>query len=188
GLARHSVLAKLVLARWHARLMRRLHEDALDPRSEAVAVSAGIVQAMRADAAARGARFLLVLLPSEIDLGRLRRRAGYREQWRAIAAVVARDGVACVDLADALVAAPAARPPRRRDRALRLRDGPRDRGCADGAGTPCPSRRRGGRSARAPCLLQVHELPRRTGVAALRCVAPAARVRHRAAARHLVLH
>src|SRR5205814_3889400 len=51
GLARHSVLAKLVLARWHARLMRRLHEDALDPRSEAVAVSAGIVQAMRADAA-----------------------------------------------------------------------------------------------------------------------------------------
>ena len=109
GLARHSVLAKLVLARWHARLMRRLHEDALDPRSEAVAVSAGIVQAMRADAAARGARFLLVLLPSEIDLGRLRRRAGYREQWRAIAAVVARDGVACVDLADALVAAPAER-------------------------------------------------------------------------------
>ena len=109
GLARHSVLAKLVLARWHARLMRRLHEDALDPRSEAVAVSAGIVQAMRADAAARGARFLLALLPSEIDLGRLRRRAGYREQWRAIAAVVARDGVACVDLADALVAAPAER-------------------------------------------------------------------------------
>src|SRR5438876_250292 len=38
GLARHSVLAKLVLARWHARLMRRLHAAALDPRSEAAAV------------------------------------------------------------------------------------------------------------------------------------------------------
>jgi hypothetical protein len=109
GLAARSVLAKLVLARWHAALIRRRHEQALDPGSEAVAVSARIAQAMRAEAAARGARFLLVLLPSELDLGRLRRRRAYRDQWRAIATAVARDGVACIDLADALLSAPADR-------------------------------------------------------------------------------
>ena len=109
GLLARSVLVKFVLARWHAALMRRRQERALDPGSEAIAVSARIVQTMRAEAAARGARFLLVLLPSEIDLGRLRRRRGYRDQWRAIATAIARDGVACIDLADALVAAPADR-------------------------------------------------------------------------------
>ncbi|TMA52591.1 MAG: hypothetical protein E6J75_16615 [Deltaproteobacteria bacterium] len=109
GLPARSVLVKFILARWHAALMRRRQEEALEPGSEAVAVSARIVQTMRAEAAARGAGFVLVLLPSEIDLGRLRRRRGYRDEWRAIATAIARDGVACVDLADALVAAPADR-------------------------------------------------------------------------------
>ena len=109
GLAGRSVLVRLIRARWHAMLMRRRQEAALEPGSEAVAVSVGIVQAMRVEAAAHGARFLLVLLPSEIDLRRLRGRRGYRDEWRAIATAVARDGVPCLDLADALVAAPADR-------------------------------------------------------------------------------
>jgi len=106
GLAAHSALAKLALARWHAARIRRLQEEALDPASEAVAVSGGIVRAMHAEASAYGARFVLVMLPSERDLSRLRRRPSYRAQWRAIAAAVARDGVPCVDLADAMLAAP----------------------------------------------------------------------------------
>ena len=40
GPAAWSILAKLMLARWHAALVDRVHTDALDPRSEAVTVSA----------------------------------------------------------------------------------------------------------------------------------------------------
>src|SRR6185503_7854205 len=109
GLTSHSVLAKLVLARWHAGLLRRRHEEVLEPGSEAVAVSSGIARAMHDEARAHGARFLQILLPSELDLGRLQRRDAYREQWQAIAAAVGGVGVACVDLADALLAAPADR-------------------------------------------------------------------------------
>jgi lysophospholipase L1-like esterase len=107
GLASHSVLAKLVLARWHAALLRRRHEEVLEPGSEAVAVSGGIARAMHDEARAHGARFLQVLLPSELDLGRLQRRDAYREQWQSIAAAVGGAGVDCVDLADTLLAAPA---------------------------------------------------------------------------------
>lgn len=101
-----SVLARLVLAEWHRTIVRRRQEQALEPGSEGLTVSIAIAGAMGAEAARHGARFLLVLLPSERDLGRLRRRGGYRAQWRAIAATVARDGVACVDLADVMLAAP----------------------------------------------------------------------------------
>ncbi len=109
GVAAHSVLVAFALARWHVALIHRIHAEVLEPGSEAVAISAGIVRAMRADATAHGARFILVLLPSERDLGRLRRRPSYRTQWHAIAAAVARDGVECIDLADAMLAAPADR-------------------------------------------------------------------------------
>jgi len=62
---------------------------------------------MCAESAARGASFLLLLLPSERDLGHLRRRAAYGEQWRAIAAAFTRAGVPSIDLAAELLAAPA---------------------------------------------------------------------------------
>jgi len=107
GLADRSVLAKLVLARWHTLVMDRRHQATLAPGSEAVAVSAAIVAAMRAEVEARGARFLLVLLPSDLELGRLRRRPSRRRHWQAIVHAVARDGVPYVDLAEALLAAPA---------------------------------------------------------------------------------
>ena len=104
-----SVLVQFVLARWHAALLQRRQWQALDPREEAVAVSARIARAMRDDAAARGTRFLLVLLPSERDLGQLRRSAAYRNDWQAIAAALAQDAVPCLDLAPTLLAAPADR-------------------------------------------------------------------------------
>ncbi len=107
GLASSSVLAKLVLARWHAALLRRRHEEVLEPGSEAVAVSGRIARAMHDEARAHGARFLQILLPSELDLGRLRRRPAYREQWHALAAAVSGVGVDCVDLAETLLAPPA---------------------------------------------------------------------------------
>lgn len=105
GLASHSVLAKLAMARWHAAVLDRRHAAVLDPGSEAVAVSARIVATMRAEATAHGAGFLLALLPSELETTRLRRRPGTRAEWNAIAAAVAGD-VPHVDLADALIAAP----------------------------------------------------------------------------------
>jgi len=105
GLASHSVLAKLAMARWQAAVLDRRHAAVLDPGSEAVAVSARIVATMRAEATAHGAAFLLVLLPSELETARLRRRPGTRAAWNAIAAAVAGD-VPHVDLADALIAAP----------------------------------------------------------------------------------
>jgi hypothetical protein len=106
GVAARSILVKLALARWHAALVERFHREALDPGSEAVAVSAAIIHTMRDEVVGRGARFLLVLLPSEIDVGRLRRRRGYHDQWIAIARAVASEGVACVDLANPMLAAP----------------------------------------------------------------------------------
>jgi phosphatidylglycerol lysyltransferase len=57
-----------VLARWHRALIERRHAEALEPAAEAVTVSVRIAQAMRDDAADRGARFLLILLPTERDL------------------------------------------------------------------------------------------------------------------------
>jgi hypothetical protein len=107
GLAARSILVKLVLARWHARLVNGFHAQALEPDSEAVAVSAAIVRAMHDEVVARGARFLLVLLPSELDVDRLRRRRGYLEQWRGIAKAVVPAGVVCADVAEPMLAAPA---------------------------------------------------------------------------------
>ena len=107
GPSSRSVLAKLVLARWHAALVRRRHEEVLEPESEAVVVSGHIARTMHEEARAHGARFLQVLLPSELDLGRLQRRPAYREQWEAIGAAVGGAGIACVDLAATLLAAPA---------------------------------------------------------------------------------
>lgn len=108
GLARHSILAKLVLARWHAAVQDRIHAAMLEPGSEAVAVSARIVTAMQAEAAAHGAHFLLVLLPSELEVARLRRRSAARADWDAIAAAIGRD-VPHADLAETMLAAPADR-------------------------------------------------------------------------------
>jgi hypothetical protein len=100
-----SVLARFVLARWHTALLRHRHRQVLEPGSEAVQLIARMAQAMRDEAAARNADFLLVLLPSERDLAHLR-RGGYLDRWRAIAAALAHDGVECLDLADDLLAAP----------------------------------------------------------------------------------
>src|SRR5262249_37585119 len=83
GLVGRSLLVRFLLARWHAALQRRTHEEALDPDGEAVTVTTRIAASMCAESAARGASFLLLLLPSERDLGHLRRRAAYREPRRA---------------------------------------------------------------------------------------------------------
>jgi hypothetical protein len=107
GLAGRSLLVRFLLARWHTVLQRRTHEAALAPDGEAVAVTTRIAASMCAESAARGASFLLLLLPSERDLGHLRRRAAYREQWEAIAAAFTRAGVPTIDLATDLLAAPA---------------------------------------------------------------------------------
>jgi hypothetical protein len=107
GLLARSVLVDFVLARWHAALLRRRHWLVLDPGSEAVAVTARIAQRMQHDAGAVGARFALVLLPSELDVKQLRRSGWYRAQWREIAARFARAGVPPLDLAADLLAAPA---------------------------------------------------------------------------------
>ncbi len=101
-----SVLVRFVLARWHATLVRRRHWQALDPGGEALAVSLRIAQSMRDAAAERRARFLLVLLPSERDLGQLRRSSDYRRRWQAIAAAMAGAGLPCLDLAGDLLDAP----------------------------------------------------------------------------------
>jgi hypothetical protein len=105
----HSVLARFVLARWHDVLKTRRHTQALEPGSEAVTVSGRIARAMRDDAAERGARFLLVLLPSERDLKRLRRSNAERTAWESIVAGLSRYEVPYLDLAPDLIAAPADR-------------------------------------------------------------------------------
>jgi hypothetical protein len=106
GLLDRSVLVKFLRARWAATLLRRRHWEVLAPDSEAVAVTVGIAARMRHDAAVAGARFVLVLLPSERDVKQLRRSASYRAQWRAIAERFARAGVPPVDLAPDFLAAP----------------------------------------------------------------------------------
>src|SRR5262245_38599482 len=82
GLLGRSLLMRFVLARWHAVLQRRTHEAALAPDGEAVAVTTQIAASMCVESTARGASFLLVLLPSERDLGNLRQigRASCRER------------------------------------------------------------------------------------------------------------
>jgi len=105
GLLGRSTLWRFVLARWHGLLLRRTHERALDPDGEAVRVTARIAAALRDESAARGARFLLVLLPSERDASQLRRSAAYRAQWQAMAASFARAGVPAVDLSAEFLAA-----------------------------------------------------------------------------------
>ena len=98
-----------MLARWHDVLIERRHAEALEPGSEAVRVSGRIAQAMRDDAAERGARFLLVLLPSERDLKRLRRSNAERSAWQRVVAAMSEHGFPCLDLAPDLIAAPADR-------------------------------------------------------------------------------
>jgi lysophospholipase L1-like esterase len=104
-----SALARFVLARWHDVLISRRQAEALEPGSEALTVSGRIAQAMRDDAAERGARFLLVLLPSERDVKRLRRSDAERNAWERIVAGLSEYGVPYLDLAPALIAAPADR-------------------------------------------------------------------------------
>jgi hypothetical protein len=105
----HSVLVRFVLARWYDVLTKRRHAEALEPGSKAVTVSGRIARAMRDDAVERGARFLLVLLPRERDLKRLRRSDAERDAWRGIVAAFSDFGVPCLDLAHDLIAAPADR-------------------------------------------------------------------------------
>jgi hypothetical protein len=107
GAAAWSILARLVLARWQRVLVDRVHTDALAPRSEAVAVSRAIVRAMHDEVTARGGRFLFVLLPSELDVDRIRRRREYADRWSATAEAVVPDGVPSVNLAPVMLAAPA---------------------------------------------------------------------------------
>ncbi len=106
GLVARSLLLRLALARWHTVLVRREHAAALDPDGEAVVVTARIAATMRHEAAARGARFLLVVIPGERDLGWLRRSAPARAQWRATVAALRSAAQPCLDLADELLAAP----------------------------------------------------------------------------------
>jgi lysophospholipase L1-like esterase len=104
-----SVLGRFALARLHDVLTTRRHAQTLEPGSEAVTVSGSIARAMRDAAAARGARFLLVLLPSERDVKRLRRSDAERNAWQRIVAGLSEYGVPCLDLAPDLIAAPADR-------------------------------------------------------------------------------
>jgi len=105
----HSVLARFVLARWHDVLIDRRQAQTLEPGSEAVTVTGRIAQAMRDAAAERGARFLLVLLPSERDLGKLRSSNAERNAWQGIVGRLSENGMPCLDLAPDLIAAPADR-------------------------------------------------------------------------------
>jgi hypothetical protein len=104
GWSARSTLWRFVLARWHAVVQRRAHARALAPDGEAVAVTTRIAETMCRESAARGTRFLLLLLPSERDLGHLRRGTD-RAWWEEIGAAFAAAGVPTVDLAPVLLAA-----------------------------------------------------------------------------------
>jgi hypothetical protein len=106
-----TATGRLVLPRLLAEvgyLLRRrsLRDGGLDRESEALAVTHAIFVAMDADVRRSGARFVVVLLPSERDLERLRGSAGYRREWRALVEWLGEQQMDCIDLSGPLLDRP----------------------------------------------------------------------------------
>jgi hypothetical protein len=106
-IVRHSVLYKLA-ARVYAHLQRRrLDAGLLRLHGEAFTVSRAIFRQMNADAQQDGGKFVLVVVPLESEIKRYRSNAVYRRRWTAMMASLCAKGIACIDLAPDLAAAPA---------------------------------------------------------------------------------
>jgi hypothetical protein len=76
--------------------------------SEAVRVSRKVVEAMRDEARAAGKRFVLAIMPEHAELRHLRRSARSAANWHDLLARMCADDTSCIDIAPALLAAPAA--------------------------------------------------------------------------------
>lgn len=89
-------------------LERRMGVGHVDLDSEAMQVSRKIFATMRAEVAARGKRFVLVILPEHSGLGKMHRRAGHAENWRRMVATFCDGLVQCIDVTSSLLSLPPA--------------------------------------------------------------------------------
>jgi len=97
-----TMIGKLAL-RAAIQLRKRSLYSRVDPSSEAVEVTRGIVQLMRDQVEDLGGQFTLVVLPSHRDLDLLRKRGSREAQWRMGVDSVCAE-VACIDLSSPMQA------------------------------------------------------------------------------------
>lgn len=101
-----SVVYKLGARVWAHWRRQRIQAGLLRLHGEAFNVSRAIFRQMGADARQDGAKFVLVILPLESEIRRLRSDAAYRRWWGGMVASLCGDGVGCIDLSRPLAAAP----------------------------------------------------------------------------------
>ena len=100
----YSIIYKLCVTAYYQTRTRYLLNHLKDQASEALQVSSAIFRAMNEDAGRNGRRFVLVFLPMESDLPRLKTDRRYHEQWQAMVSAACSLGMVCVDLSDNLAA------------------------------------------------------------------------------------
>ncbi len=108
GLVLFKMAAAVYAARATAAVVRDLGPGRMALDSEAMRVSRAIFAAMRAEAEARGKRFVLGVLPDESELNAIESDPAAAANWRDVVARLRADGLECLDLAGALTAVPSA--------------------------------------------------------------------------------
>lgn len=99
-----SVLYKLGVGAYAGSARRRIAQGLMRPGSEALEVSRSIFVHMHEDVMRDGGKFVLILIPLEAELKRLRSAADYRENWNAMADAICAKPLVCIDLAQYLPA------------------------------------------------------------------------------------
>jgi hypothetical protein len=87
---------------------RRLRETLKRVGSEAMQITRGVIETMKAEVEGEGARFSLVLLPRMSSIERYSVKDSYRKRWHDVVAFICSMGVECIDLMSPLQSLPVA--------------------------------------------------------------------------------
>lgn len=104
-LTRHSIIARLVLQRRHARRRVALRAGLMQPEGEALRVSRAIFESFGREVRGAGRTFLLGVLPAPPDVERYREDEAFRGEWNRMVAFLEAGEVPLVDLMPRFLAA-----------------------------------------------------------------------------------
>lgn len=76
----------------------RVSEDVMDPHSEAQTVTKGIIEEMAREVQSEGAKFSLIILPTDSDIRKYKTEDSYKKSWDEMTAFICSGEIVCYDV------------------------------------------------------------------------------------------
>jgi hypothetical protein len=100
------IIYKLFTREYYLLKKRLISDNLRKPDSEAMILSKRIFQAMNEEIKHEGKKFILIFLPSQGDINRIKDDSSFRGDWDKMILSICTDGLNCLDLSEYLIHVP----------------------------------------------------------------------------------